>query len=666
MKHFFYLFIAALALVACGDGNDPENKYVKYPEGAVHGLFSVSADKKIMFSQGNLHYHANKAGAHNDYFSFAEHQYDVIGKEGNEGIGNVPCTIDLFGWSTGNNPRQASENNADYPEPFQDWGNNPIKNGGDEAGIWRTLTKEEWQYLLCQRKDATSLIGMGSVEGVNGLFLLPDNWKGEPFTDTENGLGFYTSHYRNGNPENYEFHTYTADQWKAMEAAGAVFLPAAGWRSNGVYRVNSHGMYWSDAPYVTDQANFLGFDEKEINPLQSRARNCGHSVRLVRDLKPEDITTEPQEPDPEPWSDPSFQLEVKKFTTESADIVVTPASDTEYLWANVSQKYLENHHFTKLEDYVADLLNATTYEKMEAADRVLKGEQTISLTGLTENATYYFVVFRVDKEFKLSGDVYSVKYTPYNPSHTNGALIGKFTVDNQGTQVQFSQGNLQYVGTWQFAENQWDYLGYPQSDDHRDLFGWGTGNDPNKVSTEFTDYADYHEWGDNPITNGGNMAKQWRTLKKEEWVYLVRERTNAATLFGLGSVNGKNGIILLPDNWTTPAGVTFTASTTKGLAWNESENSYNNDNFDNFSHNTYTKEQWEDIIEPEGAVFLPAAGYRNATAIYYTSTSGHYWSDTSNETSTAYSFSFGQYPLSPQSSGRRESGYSVRLVRDVK
>ena len=285
MKKFFsFLAMAAIVLgmASCGDGNDP---VIQYPEGAIHGLFSVSANKQIMFSQGNLQYHQDKAAAKDDHFAFAEHQYDVIGKEGNEGIDKVPCTIDLFGWGTGDKPRQTSTSNADYPE-FHEWGANKIRNGGNEAGLWRTLTRDEWQFLLCKRKDATSLIGMGSVEGVNGLFLLPDNWKGEPFTDTEHGLGFFTSHYRNGNPTNYEFHTYTAEQWAAMEADGAVFLPAAGWRgSDGVSRVNSHGMYWSETSRAPDEAHFLDFDEQLINPLQTRARYCGHSVRLVQDAR---------------------------------------------------------------------------------------------------------------------------------------------------------------------------------------------------------------------------------------------------------------------------------------------------------------------------------------------------------------------------------------------
>ena len=65
-----------------------------------------------------------------------------------------------------------------------------------------------------------------------------------------------------------------------------------------------------------------------------------------------------------------------------------------------------------------------------------------------------------------------------------GAISGKFTINADGDQVYFSQGNLQYIGSastpyWKFADNQWDILGTTtgqNSDDQnvdRDLFGWG-------------------------------------------------------------------------------------------------------------------------------------------------------------------------------------------------
>lgn len=248
----------------------------------------------------------------------------------------------------------------------------------------------------------------------------------------------------------------------------------------------------------------------------------------------------------------------------------------------------------------------------------------------------------------------------------NGALKGKFSVDDKGTQVQFSRGNLQYVGTWQFATNQWDIFGDTQADNHRDLFGWGTGKAPNNVSTENSNYANYREWGANPITNGGNADSLWRTLTDTEWQYLFFTRTDAATLFALGSVNGVDGTILLPDDWTCPSGVSFTASTTKGLAA-EGTWYYHNDNKDNFTHNTYTATQWKKM-EGAGAVFLPAASSRTGTVMSTNplGSHGNYWASTPYGTNDAYRLYFFSTNLSPRETCSRKIGFSVRLVQEVK
>lgn len=244
-----------------------------------------------------------------------------------------------------------------------------------------------------------------------------------------------------------------------------------------------------------------------------------------------------------------------------------------------------------------------------------------------------------------------------------GALSGRFTINASGEKVVFSQGNLQYVGTWQFAENQWDCFSTSQYNDHRDLFGWGTGDAPNKVSDNNGDYGTFTDWGTNAITNGGNTENSgWRTLTKDEWVYLFYSRENAATLFGFGSVNGMNGLIILPDNWTTPEGASFTASTTLGLTNQGSY--YHNDNNDNYSHNTYTAEQWA-VMESAGAVFLPAAAYRHGedSNINYTALGGFYWSSTPSSTDKAYYLNFYSNDLDPQFNEMRYGGRPVRLVR---
>ena len=275
---------------------------------------------------------------------------------------------------------------------------------------------------------------------------------------------------------------------------------------------------------------------------------------------------------------------------------------------------------------------------------------------MTVSASAQFYIYLSNGDV-LQAD--SVSLIPPATKPVNGVLCGEFSV-NDTTKVHFSQGNLQYVGTWQFAENQWDYFGNSQSDNHRDLFGWGTGNAPYLVSTDYNLYSSFVDWGTNAITNGGNEANVWRTLTKDEWVYLFYTRENAATLFALGSVNGVNGTILLPDNWTLPAGASFTASTTQGLA--DQGSYFYNANGNNFSDNTYTSKQWA-VMESAGAVFLPAAGYREGTDVSLAGTRGYYWAATPLVADYAYYFFFNSKRLNSQHSNYRYFGHSVRLVR---
>ena len=247
-----------------------------------------------------------------------------------------------------------------------------------------------------------------------------------------------------------------------------------------------------------------------------------------------------------------------------------------------------------------------------------------------------------------------VSYSNRPTPTSNGMLPGEFSV-SATKKVHFSQGNLQYVGKWKFAPNQWDYFGKSQSDNHRDLFGWGTGNTPNEVSEWNIDYPTYSEWGDNPITNGGNEVKLWRTLFEEEWVFLFYGRKDAAKLFGMGTLNGIKGTIILPDNWV---GLKF-ANTENGLS--ENGGSYFNSNDNNYSHSTFTAEQWL-IMESAGAVFLPAAGYTEGTDVMFVGSEGSYWSATPNGTYGACHLDFNSYSLNPHCRTNRYCGRSVRLV----
>ena len=159
----------------------------------------------------------------------------------------------------------------------------------------------------------------------------------------------------------------------------------------------------------------------------------------------------------------------------------------------------------------------------------------------------------------------------------DGKLPGAFTINADGDQVWFSQGNLQYVGTWQFAENQWDYFGTDQDNDHRDLFGFGTGSNPNNTSRFPSDYSTFTDWGTNAITNGGNTANAWRTLTSSEWKYLIVDRTPTSDVrYAKATVNNLAGLIILPDDWSTSyyalsntntAGAAYTSNEISSADW---------------------------------------------------------------------------------------------------
>lgn len=238
------------------------------------GVFSVSATKQVTFSKGNLQYQAST-----NTWRFAEHQYDYIGEANKNISATYSGWIDLFGWGTGNTPTKTSSSYGDYGT-FIDWGMNPISNGGNEAGLWRTLSSAEWGYLFNNRKDNAKLYGMGTIAGIGGAILLPDNWENVK----PSGVSFWSYSEGNAN-DHFSDNTYTAKQWEKMEDAGAVFLPAAGGRNGtGVNGAGSYGTYWSSTQYDSYNAYKLGFDMSVLGPQGPFYRYCGFSVRLVQVL----------------------------------------------------------------------------------------------------------------------------------------------------------------------------------------------------------------------------------------------------------------------------------------------------------------------------------------------------------------------------------------------
>ena len=313
-------------------------------EGSIGGRFTINSNgDQICFSKGNLQwspydYHYTIDGMMPGTWRFAEHQYDFVGSpsqgSGYYSQGTVVGSdnafiiyndlvedrwestynvwFDLFGWGTSgyylcypwlyhdNRGSTLIDHGEDYPYDdygwdrdiagtYYDWGvYNAISNGFDYPGMWRTLTVDEWVYLMQYRPDAdhkraTSYIALPNGTFVTGMVLLPDR-----FT-LPGGCSF-----------GYEI-GYSASDWEKMEAAGAVFLPAAGLRmpaeDDGIilegfgrvlcyYTSTIYSTYYSDYISRSCMATFMTTMESPLT-LESYYFNAslGCSVRLVRDVE---------------------------------------------------------------------------------------------------------------------------------------------------------------------------------------------------------------------------------------------------------------------------------------------------------------------------------------------------------------------------------------------
>ena len=266
----------------------------KAPSGELSGKFSVSADKKVIFSQGNVQYQLST-----NSWRFAEHQYDYVGSD-NSSIGSQYYSgwIDLFHWGTGDNPTEHTTSGGAFS--YVDWGENKFINGGNKAGIWRTLSIDEWKYLFRQRENAESLWGHGKVNGVKGLIILPDDWllpSGVSFKasttrgytwETNNGGRYY---YHSSDPllqqaPGYNMNSYSLADWEKMETNGAVFLPAAGYRRDGteVREIGTDGDYWSNS-FVSGSLFYeIMFTADMLGLGYYSSKYIGNSVRLVKDV----------------------------------------------------------------------------------------------------------------------------------------------------------------------------------------------------------------------------------------------------------------------------------------------------------------------------------------------------------------------------------------------
>lgn len=410
-----------------------------------------------------------------------------------------------------------------------------------------------------------------------------------------------------------------------------LFLPAAGEHSStGFSGSGSHGTYWSSS-LNTDIPNCgrcLGFNS-DAGGMGNTSRNVGKTVRAVQ-------------PGPDIYY-----------------VTVLPSS--------VSG---------------GTVTGGGTYQQGQSCTVSATANSGYSFTNWTENGNV--VSTNASYTFTVTGNRTLVaKFTLDQPP--TGAINGLFTINANGDQVFFSQGNLQYrasTGTWRFASNQYDYIGNANSNISQtnsgwiDLFGWGTSGWPTGANrlyqpwqtgspslfgppgeNDLTGSYANSDWGVyNAISNGGNTTNTWRTLtggSDGEWIYILETRSTPSGIrYAKAKVNGVSGVILLPDDWS------------------ESFYPLYNTNMVNasWSSNNISISQWS-TLEQYGAVFLPAAGYRDGTTFNTGNNdgiAGYYWSASCFHSDGAKSTEFFRYSFDYSISGYflRNRGFSVRLVQD--
>ena len=316
-------------------------KFIDPPTGALPGVFSVGVNKWVYFSKGNLQYQANSTEPpYSPVWRFAEHQYDYLGESaGNTTVEEDRASqtgwIDLFGWGTsgydhGSVTYQPWSIDPDFAHYYAygdsnkslfdskegggmagqaDWGYNAISNGGNAENKWRTLTKDEWKWLLgpwysnpgtnCRMSSEINMVPdarfvMATIGYVKGLVIFPDYYEGNLPNYTTDVVWF---NYINRDDNNYNSY-WSFDDWEndfsdnTMQKKGCVFLPVTQRRSlrNVEFEYRDMGYYWSSTSYSDPygQAYCLRFGpgiehEEAYNTLSvaEKRRYLGHAVRLV-------------------------------------------------------------------------------------------------------------------------------------------------------------------------------------------------------------------------------------------------------------------------------------------------------------------------------------------------------------------------------------------------
>lgn len=301
-----------------------------------------------------------------------------------------------------------------------------------------------------------------------------------------------------------------------------------------------------------------------------------------------------------------------------------------------------------------------------------------------------------------------------------------FTVNAEGGQVYFSQGNLQYnaaTNVWRFAENQYDYVGEDNAlasstySGWIDLFGWGTSGWDNTANDPFA--VNYQPWSTSRTPTNIVVSGERSIISINcEMLAITGHCDTVWSEAGYMYSNGVNTYGYGPSFNQTDVNLTGTSANHDWAVYNAIQNggkepglwrtmlleeweyilngrplaqylrsqatvcgvhgyillpddftlpqgltwSYKTNNWDT---NTYNTETWA-VMERAGAVFLPAAGQRAGVETQRFNQVGDYWTATYdyNEERTARRFCFNESDAA-MAWDWRFAAFSIRPVQDV-
>lgn len=220
MKRLLTLLLLAVSLCS--------GAWAQSASDALNGEFTVSASgDKVQFSKGNLQYV-------NGNWQFAEHQYEYFGTTQSD------SHCDMFA-------------NNSYTFPY-------------DGLYWRILSKDEWAYLFSTRSVTNTLssgarYSKATIGGTyKGVIVFPDSYTHPGDTDFSGNCDNATENYTS---------MVSLEGWAKMEAAGCVFLPAAG-----------YGYSYND---VRDVGETCCYNSSTANESTARYTPCFYNDRIFLD-----------------------------------------------------------------------------------------------------------------------------------------------------------------------------------------------------------------------------------------------------------------------------------------------------------------------------------------------------------------------------------------------